>query len=333
MSDPEERPIVVAEIGSVHDGSFGNAIKLIELAKACGADYVKFQTHLPQHESKIDAPNPSFFDGENRYDYFQRTSFTPEQWGTLADVALETEIGFMSSVFSVEAINLLIDAGVRHVKVPSGEVTNLRLLQEIARHKLPTFLSTGMSDWAEIDTAVRILKDLPHMTLMQCTSIYPTGLDQVGLNIVSDMKARYPFRIGFSDHTEGIEAAILALAKGARVFEKHLTFSRHMYGSDAHLAREPDEFRAYVSSIRSAHELLESRVDKDDLSPFAETRRVFMKSLYYAMDLPSGTVLEHRHIVDLKPKEGISSSEFSAVIGKAVKNSVTKHQPVSWEDF
>ena len=212
MSEPEELPVVVAEIGSVHDGSFGNAIKLIELAKSCGADYVKFQTHLPQHESKIDAPNPSFFDGENRYDYFQRTSFSPDQWGKLADVALETGIGFMSSVFSSEAINLLIDAGVRHLKIPSGEVTNVRLLQEVARHKLPTLLSTGMSDWAEIDTAVQILKELPDLTVMQCTSIYPTALSQVGLNIVSEMKDRYPFRIGFSDHTEGIESAILALA-------------------------------------------------------------------------------------------------------------------------
>ena len=106
-----------------------------------------------------------------------------------------------------------------------------------------------------------------------------------------------------------------------------------MYGSDAHLAREPDEFRTYVASIRSAHELLVSHVDKDNLSPFAETRRVFMKSLYFAMDLPSGTLLEDRHIVELKPNAGISSAEISAVIGKVLKRPVTEHQPVSWEDF
>ena len=194
----QENPLVIAEVGSVHDGSYGNALRLIELAKVCGADFVKFQTHLAEYESTLNAPSPSFFSAEKRYEYFQRTSFTPREWRGLFEEAKKIGIGFMSSVFSGEALRLLLDTGVQHIKLPSGEITNVSLLEEIAQSNPVTYISTGMSNWSEIDTAVELLAGVSDLTLMQCTSEYPTNTKDAGVNIVSEMRSRYPHRVGFT---------------------------------------------------------------------------------------------------------------------------------------
>jgi N-acetylneuraminate synthase len=329
----DNQPVVIAEVGSVHDGSFGNAVKLIELAKRCGADFVKFQTHLPQYESTKNAPSPAFFSAEERYEYFLRTGFSADEWRRLATEASKVGIGFMSSVFSVEALFLLIDVGVEHIKIPSGEVTNTRLLREISKLSVSVYLSTGMSNWEEIDAAVEALRPLEDLTIMQCTSAYPTILRDAGVNVVSEMATRYPFRLGFSDHTEGNEAAILAMANGARVFEKHLTFSRLMYGSDASLAREPEEFSVYSQSLKNALEAISNNVDKDDLAPFIETRRIYMKGLYFSRDLAVGSIVQEGDLIELKPCDGISASERGAVLGRTLREPVSAFQPVVLEHF
>jgi N-acetylneuraminate synthase len=145
---------IIAEIGSVHDGSFGNAKKLIELAKACGADAVKFQTHIAEAETLKDAPNPPYFQDESRYDYFVRTGFSLEQWNALKVHADKIGIEFMSSPFSIEAVELLERVGMKRYKIPSGEVTNTPLLEAVVATGKSVFLSSGMSSWKELDRAV-----------------------------------------------------------------------------------------------------------------------------------------------------------------------------------
>ena len=152
--------IIIAEIGSVHDGSFGNALKLIELAAKCGADCVKFQTHIAEAESLPSAPNPAYFKDESRIDYFKRTSFNLEQWKKLKAKAKECNILFISSPFSLEAVDLLEKIELDIYKIPSGEVTNIPLLEKIKKTKKPVLLSSGMSDWAEIDTAFKLIGKL-----------------------------------------------------------------------------------------------------------------------------------------------------------------------------
>src|SRR5687767_13471245 len=149
---------IIAEIGSVHDGSFGNALRLIDAAAEAGADAVKFQTHIAEAESLPNAPAPSYFSDEPRMAYFRRTGFTPDQWSRLARHAESAGVTFLSSPFSIEAVDLLEAVGMSAYKVPSGEVTNLPLLERIAKTGKPALLSSGMSDWGELDAAVAILK-------------------------------------------------------------------------------------------------------------------------------------------------------------------------------
>ena len=152
------RCFIIAEVGSSHDGSFGNAQKLVELAAQCGADAVKFQTHIAAAETLREAPMPPYFKGEPRYDYFERTAFTRQQWQMLKSHCEASAIEFLSSPFSIEAVELLESIGVARYKVPSGEVTNLPLLEAIAETGKLVLLSSGMSSWSELDEAVSVIR-------------------------------------------------------------------------------------------------------------------------------------------------------------------------------
>ena len=226
----------------MHDGSFGNACKLIEAAAAAGADAVKFQTHIAEAETLPNAPSPGYFSAEPRMDYFRRTGFDPDQWRKLKAACEKQGVTFLSSPFSLEAVDLLEDVGVGSYKVASGEVSNLPLLEKLAGTGKPVLLSSGMSDWAELDRAVEALRPGGPLTVMQCTSAYPCPPERAGLNLLAEMRARYGLPVGFSDHSDGLTTAIAAAALGATVIEKHFTFSRLMYGSDAANATEPDDF-------------------------------------------------------------------------------------------
>ena len=307
---------IIAEVGSVHDGSFGNACKLIEAAAACGVDAVKFQTHIAEAETLASAPSPGYFTAEPRLDYFKRTAFSKEQWRALKAACAEQGVGFLSSPFSLEAVDLLEEVGVDTYKIPSGEVTNLPLLERVAETGKPVLLSSGMSDWAELDAAVETLKAGGPLTVLQCSSAYPCPAESVGLNVIAEMKARYGLPVGFSDHSRGLTAAVAAVACGASVIEKHLTFSRLMYGSDAANATEPADFTLLVAMIRELEAMLDNPVDKDEIGPYREMKRIFEKSVVTARPLAAGTTLSADDLAFKKPGDGISAARYRDIIGR-----------------
>lgn len=324
---------VIAEIGSVHDGSFGNAGKLIELAAGCGADVVKFQTHLAEAETLPDAPSPAYFKGEPRLEYFRRTGFTREQWKQLKTRGDDCGIQFISSPFSLEAVDILEAVGVAFYKVPSGEVTNVPLLEHVAGTGRPTVLSSGMSNWDELDRAVEVLRPGGPLTLMQCSSVYPCPAERVGLNILSEMCERYDLPVGLSDHTRGLAAAVAAVAQGAVMIEKHLTFHRGMYGSDARHSAEPGEFQAMVEAIRDVETMLANEVDKDDLSPYGEMKDIFEKSLVASEDLPVGMELKREHLAFKKPGNGIKAADYPQWLGRRLTRAVSENTQLTPDDF
>lgn len=324
---------VIAEIGSVHDGSFGNACKLIELAAICGADTVKFQTHLPEAETLRDAPAPAYFTGEPRFDYFRRTGFTIDQWRALKAKCAEAGVTFLSSPFSLEAVDLLEEVGAAQYKIPSGEVTNIPLLERIAETGKPTLLSSGMSNWTELDRAVSVLRDKVSLAVMQCTSAYPCSAEDVGLNVLDEIRRRYKLVIGYSDHTDGAAAGMAAAALGADVIEKHLTFSRRMYGSDAANAMEPEHFRAYCAGIRNIWRMLDNPVDKNDLRSVLDMKRIFEKSVVSSRALPAGAVLVQEDLAFKKPGHGISAARYREVIGRRLRLEVAADHLFSEQDF
>lgn len=324
---------LIAEVGSVHDGSFGNAGKLIEAAAASGVDWVKFQTHIAEAETLASAPNPGYFAAEPRIDYFRRTAFDVEQWRALQQRCEEAGVGFLSSPFSLEAVDLLEAVGVQAYKVPSGEVTNLPLLKHLAGTGKPVLLSSGMSNWAELDRAVESLSGGATVTLMQCTSAYPCPPERVGLNVIAEMRARYGLPVGYSDHSDGIAAAIAAAALGACVIEKHFTFSRMMYGSDAANATEPRDFAALAQALKEVATMRSSSVDKDDLAPYAEMKRIFEKSVVTAAALPSGTVLDASHLAYKKPGDGISAARYGELLGRKTRRDLPSNHQLELSDL
>jgi len=324
---------IIAEIGNVHDGSFGNARKLIELAAECGADCIKFQTHIPGAETTRDAPTPPYFRGEPRYDYFLRTGFSEGEWMDLKNHADDQGIDFLSSPFSDEAVELLHRVGITKFKIPSGEVTNLPMLEKIAATGKQVLLSSGMSNWHELDQAVGIIRKFhDDIVIMQCTSLYPCPPEKTGLNIIQQMRDRWGLPVGFSDHTSGNSASFAAAALGACVIEKHLTFSKKMYGSDAANSSEPDQFRGLVSGIREISRMVNHPLDKDDISDFAEMKRVFEKSVVSTTDIERGIRIEAHMVAIKKPGTGISPSKISSVVGSVAARHIPADS-VIMEDY
>jgi N,N'-diacetyllegionaminate synthase len=324
---------IIAEIGSVHDGSFGNAMKLIEAAAEAGADAVKFQTHIAEAESVASAPAPAYFSDEPRLAYFKRTSFTLEQWRRLACHATDTGVIFLSSPFSLEAVDLLEEVNISAYKIPSGEVSNIPLLERIAKTGKPVLLSSGMSDWEELDLAIATVENFCSTTLMQCSSAYPCPPEQVGLNVLQEMRQRYSLPIGFSDHTMGVAAPIAAVALGATVIEKHFTFSRQMYGSDARHSMEPCEFKVMASALREVWAMLESPVDKSEVTLYSDMKRIFEKSIVAAQSIDAGDLITEEMLAFKKPGNGMPARDYKQLIGRTVKRKINIDQQIRKEDI
>lgn len=324
---------IIAEAGSVHDGSFGNACNLVELAAACGADAVKFQTHIAEAETLANAPAPAYFSAEPRFEYFKRTAFTREQWKQLAKLARHNGLAFISSPFSLEAVDLLEDVGLDAYKVPSGEVTNTPLLERLARTTRPVILSSGMSDWKELDRAVDALRPGGDVTVLQCSSVYPCPPSQAGVNVVAEMLKRYRLPVGFSDHTQSYAAAVGAVMLGATIIEKHYTFSRRMYGSDAQFGAEPEEFARYCAEVKHAWALVDQPIDKDDMRPYLEMKAIFEKSIVTAAPVAAGQLLSRELLTFKKPGTGIRADRVHEVLGKKVLRELPKDHMLTDEDF
>lgn len=325
--------MIIAEFGSVHDGSYGNACKLIEAAAAAGADVVKFQTHIPEAESLESAPSPKYFNSESRFDYFRRTGFSEMQWKELKNKSLSCGVKFLSSPFSIEAVDLLERVGVDLYKIPSGEVTNTPLLERISLTGKPVLLSSGMSDYSELDAAVSILERNNHLVVMQCTSEYPCPPEKVGLNVIKELTDRYGHATGFSDHTLGCAASFAAAALGALVVEKHFTFSKLMYGSDAAHSMEPDEFAVFTKGLRDIWQMLNSPVDKNDLQCFVEMKKIFQKSIVTAKFLNEGHLLSIEDLAFKKPGDGIPAADWPSVIGRKLSRQLELNHKLTREDF
>ena len=329
------KTLIIAEVGSVHDGSFGNAKCLVDAAAECGADAVKFQTHIAPAETLHDAPMPPYFSGEPRYEYFKRTAFSLEQLLELKAHCGERDMELLSSPFSIEAVELLEKVGVLRYKVPSGEVVNLPMLEVVAQTGKPVLLSSGMASWAELDEAVdTILRYHDDLTLLQCTSEYPCPYEHVGLNVIGEMRERYQLPVGLSDHTLSIYASIGAVALGASVIEKHFTFSRRMYGSDARHSVEPEEFVDMVRGIRALETMVASSVDKNEAAArLGDMKDIFEKSVVSLVEIPEGVVIAREMIGIKKPGTGISACRYQEVVGRRAARTILADRLLQDEDI
>ena len=331
------RTKIIAEIGQAHEGSLGQAHAYIEALSQTGVDVVKFQTHMAQYESSVQEPWRIKFSYEDntRFDYWKRMEFTEEQWKELKKHTEELGMQFMSTPFSVEAAQMLNRIGVAEWKVSSGEVTNWLLLDYLSSTKKPITISTGMSTWNEIDECVEyLLSREVELSIMQTTSKYPTSNEEVGLNIIDEMKVRYDLPIGLSSHTGNIYAMLAAVARGAELIETHVCMSKHDFGPDTTSAISIDECKQLVSAVRSIESMQESFVDKDAMATeLYDTSKIFAKSIYAATDITPGNIIEKELLTCRKPGNGILIRDLKLILGKKAKKMIAKGQMIDWNDI
>jgi len=329
--------LIIGEVAQAHDGSLGMAHSFIDAVADSGANAVKFQTHIADAESSPSEPWRVKFSSQDatRYDYWKRMEFSEEQWHGLKRHAVERQLLFISSPFSLEAVDLLRRVGVPAWKVASGEVSNIQLLQALGQTGLPVFLSTGMSPLSEIDAAVDLLKahNVP-LAVLQCTSAYPSPPEKIGLNLIEFFRKRYGTAVGLSDHSGTIYPGLAAAVLGIDVLEVHVTLSREMFGPDVMSSVTTGEFKHLVRGIRFIEQMLANPFAKDSLNEeLSSLRDMFTKSLVFRVTLPSGTVLREEHLTAKKPGTGIPANQIGDLIGKRLTHDVERNQLIHFGDI
>jgi N-acetylneuraminate synthase len=324
--------LLVGEVAQAHDGSLGLAHAFVDAVADAGADAVKFQTHIAAAESTPAEPWRVRFSpqDESRYAYWKRMGFTEEQWHGLKRHADERGLLFLSSPFSVEAVELLARVGVAAWKLASGEIANPSVFDRVAGSGLPLLLSTGMSPIAEIDAAVaRARARAAPLAVLQCTSAYPCPPERVGLNMIPFFRQRYGCAVGLSDHSGTIFAGLAAATVGIDLLEVHVTLSREMFGPDVAASVTMAELRQLADGLGFIEAMRANPVDKDaTATDAAPLRTMFMKSVVARADLPAGTVLRQEHLAAKKPGVGIPAARLAELVGMTLERGVRADQPL-----
>lgn len=337
-ADPRTTAVtVVGEVAQAHDGSLGTAHAYIDAIAAAGADAVKFQTHIAAEESTPREPWRVAFSlqDDTRYDYWRRMEFTRSQWRGLRDHAADVGLAFISSPFSLEAVELLHDIGVDALKIASGEVPNLDLVDACAEVGVPMMLSSGMSPLRELDTAVEHLRAAEvAFTVLQCSSTYPCPPEAVGLNVLDVLADRYRCPVGLSDHSGTIFPSLAAVTVGATVVEVHVTMSRDGFGPDISSSVTIDELRQLVAGTRFVTSMLAHPVDKDRAAgERSELRAMFTRSLVARRPLDAGQVITAADLVAKKPGGGVPPAALSTLVGRRLRRAVTVDEQVAPDDL
>lgn len=317
--------IIIAEAGVNHNGDYDRAVAMIHAAKAAGADYVKFQTAVPELVISSVAPKAEYQKEttgaeESQLEMCRKIHLRLEDYAPLAEICREVGIGFMSTPFDLVSIDCLAPLGMDYWKIPSGEITNLPYLRKIARKGGKVILSTGMSELCEVETALEVLEDngigRADVALLHCNTQYPTPMCDVNLRAMEQLAALHPGAVGYSDHTVGIEVPVAAVAMGARIIEKHFTLDRNLPGPDHKASLEPAELASMVSAIRNI-ELAIGSGEKHVSDSERPNIVVARKSIVAATDIRKGDLLTENNITVKRPGNGISPMKWDAVLGTA----------------
>lgn len=319
--------IIIAEAGVNHNGNYEMALRMVDEAKRAGADYVKFQTAKPELVISTFAPKAEYQkettgDGESQLEMCKAIHLPLTDYKPLKDYCDKVGIGFMSTPFDLVSIDVLEPLDMDYYKIPSGEITNLPYLRKIAAKGRPVIMSTGMSELPEIEAAIKVLEDgglkREQIILLHCNTQYPTPMADVNLRAMLDIRDSLHVRVGYSDHTQGIEVPIAAVAMGAEVIEKHFTLDKTLPGPDHKASLEPQELKAMVDAIRNIEQAL-----GDGHKHVSDSERpniiVARKSIVAARDIKKGEILTDDNITVKRPGNGVSPMLWDEVIGTTAK--------------
>jgi N,N'-diacetyllegionaminate synthase len=318
-------PFIIAEVAQSHDGSLGTACSFIDAAAECGADAIKFQTHIASEESTRREPWRVSFSKQDssRYDYWERMAFSKEEWRYLKERADEKGLIFLSSPFSIMACDWLEDLGMAAWKIASGEVYNEELLARIERTGQPIILSSGLSNFSLSERLIdRFNAKNIDVALLHCTTIYPTPPAQIGLNILEAFHQRFSGKAitGLSDHSGTPFPGILAVYGGASIIEAHITLHPLMFGPDVPASLNLEEFKTLVEGVHFSWKMRQSNIDKDfQLNGLTHESAIFTRSLVASHDLSSGHKITSEDLAYKKPGGGLKYEYRSKFIGKKIK--------------
>ncbi len=327
----------IAEIAQAHDGSLGILHSYIDAVATTGVDAIKFQTHIAEAESSRFEPFRVKFSYQDktRYDYWKRMEFSLKEWEEIKSHCDDTGLEFMSSPFSNAAVDLLESVGVNRFKIGSGEINNLLLLEKVAATGKDLIISSGMSTYVELDKTIAFLQPFGnHLSILQCTTAYPTKPGQWGLNVIAGLKSRYQIPVGFSDHSGEIFAGLAAVAVGAEILEFHVVFDKQMFGPDSGASLTMDQAKQLVQGAKQIAHALREPVDKTDNSQFHGLKNIFEKSLSVNKDLQKGHVLIKEDLEAKKPAgKGIDAVAFESVLGKKLTVNKQKWDFLNQDDL
>ena len=327
--------IIIAEAGVNHNGSLDMAFQLIEKAAAARVDYIKFQTFKAEtlvtsdaHQAEYQRRNMNSNKGATQLEMLKKLELDRKDHLKLIEHCKKCKIKFLSTAFDNESMTFLHRLGIDYTKIPSGEITNLPYLEHAAKFKKPVLLSTGMSNLDEVNKALQVFTDagmdLTDITLLHCNTEYPTPFEDVNLKAMNTMETAFPgVKVGYSDHTRGIEVAIAAVALGASVIEKHFTLDKTLPGPDHKASLEPDELNQMVSAIRNIDIALGNGI-KTPSDSEKKNIPIARKSIVAACKIAAGEIFSERNLTAKRPGTGISPMFWHDFIGKAATKKFKK---------
>jgi len=318
----------IAEIGQAHEGSLGIAHSYIDALADTGVDAIKFQTHIADAESSEHEPFRVNFSYEDptRYNYWKRMEFSLNQWVELKEHCDEKGVEFISSPFSNSAVDILEEVGVQRYKIGSGEVNNHLLLRKIAETGKPIILSSGLSSFDELANTLEFLDAWDNeVSILQCTTAYPTSPEQWGLNLIQELKDRFGKKVGFSDHSGDITACIAASMAGAQIFEFHAVFDKRLFGPDSKASLTMEQISSLINHLKRVEIAKTTTGDKNITPEKEKLKSIFEKSLAVNRDIKKGERISFDMLEGKKPKGfGIDAEKFNSVIGKRVTKDLGK---------
>jgi pseudaminic acid synthase len=328
---------VIAELSANHNQDFERAVRIVQVAKAAGADAVKLQTYTPDtitlrsDRECFRIKGGTLWDGRTLHDLYCEAS-TPWEWHPrLQQVAEEAGLDFFSSPFDGSAVDFLETLKVPAYKIASPEIVDLPLIEKVARTGKPVIMSTGMATREEIREAMETARGAGagEIALLKCTSAYPSPPEEMNLRAIPELAEVFGVPVGLSDHSAGIAVPVAAVALGACIIEKHLTLSRSDKGPDSVFSLEPEEFKAMVEAVRIA----EKALGRGEIGPVAkeEASRAFRRSLFVVEDMKSGEVFTGGNVRSIRPSDGLHTRHLQQVLGKRCVRDVERGTPLAWE--
>ena len=338
-----QKIIIIAEAGINHNGSIEMAKKLIDVAADSGSDYVKFQTFKTEliisknaRKAEYQIKNSNSKE-ETQFEMAKKLELSFDDFIELKKYCEQKQIGFLSTGFDYVSLDFLDEIEQPFFKIPSGEITNKPYLQYIASKGKPVLMSTGMANLDEIRVALDVLIEgglkLENITVLHCNTEYPTPMKDVNLLVMNAIKEAFGVKVGYSDHTLGIEVPIAAVALGARVIEKHFTIDRSLPGPDHRASLEPAELKAMVSTIRNIELALSGGGKKEPSNSELPNRDIARRSIHLNSSVNGGDIITKDNLVMRRPGNGISPMLIDLVIGKKFKSSIEADNMLTWDQI